>query len=306
MPELPDIELYLGALRERLVGATFESALIKSPFLLRSVEPPLSELYGREVRAFERLGKRIVFDLADEHYMVIHLMVAGRFKWSEKLDAKPPGRGGLAAFRFSTGVLLMTENSKKKRASLHAVVGREKLLDEHDRGGLEIFDIDLKTFKQQLLRERHTLKRCLTDPRAFSGIGGAYSDEIMHRAKLSPIKMNDKLSDDEIARLFDECQAVLKEYTALLVEETKGKFPTKVTAFRPEMAVHGKYKEPCPVCATAVQRIRYADNETNYCPTCQTDGKLLADRALSRLLKKDWPRSLDELDELKADMRRKL
>jgi formamidopyrimidine-DNA glycosylase len=300
MPELPDIELYRGALEARLLGATFEGAMLKSPFLLRSVEPKLDDVYGREVVGIERLGKRLVFALApegeDEIFLVIHLMVAGRFKWSEKKDAKPPGRGGLAAFRFSTGTLLLNEHSKKKRASLHVVRGRDALNAGHDRGGLEVLDVDLETFKARLLEERHTIKRCMTDPRTFSGIGNAYSDEILHRAQLSPIKMNDKLTDDEIGRLYDCTRELLIEWTERLKEEVGDGFPGKVTAFRPEMAVHGKFKEPCPVCGTAVQRIVHAENETNYCPRCQTGGKVLADRSLSRLLKKDWPRSIDELE----------
>jgi len=293
MPELPDITVYVEALAARMVGQPLERMRIAKPFLLRSVDPPISAATGKRVLDVRRLGKRIVVGLEDDLFLVIHLMIAGRLKWLPA-GAKVPGKYGLAAFDFPNGTLILTEAGSKRRASLWLVRGA-KALEQFERGGLEVLDADLDAFSDRLLRENHTLKRSLTDPRLFSGIGNAYSDEILHRAKLSPIKHTQKLTDEEIARLFDATRAILVEWTERLREESGDDFPAKVTAFRDEMAVHGKFGKPCPVCGTPVQRIRYADNETNYCPRCQTDGKLLADRALSRLLKQDWPKSIDEL-----------
>ena len=293
MPELPDITVYVEALRRRVVGQPLEEIRLKTPFLLRTVEPPLADLIGKRVVAVERLGKRIAIESDGELFIIIHLMIAGRLHWKAK-GAKAGGRNDLAAFEFPTGILSLTEAGTKRRASLHLVRGRDGLA-EFSRGGLEPLDATLEDFATRLRSENHTVKRSLTDPRLFSGIGNAYSDEILHRARLSPVKLTSRLGDDEIARLFDATKAILVEWTDRLRAETGDAFPEKVTAFRPEMAVHGRYGQPCPVCGTPVQRIRYADNETNYCARCQTDGKLLADRALSRLLKQDWPRSIDEV-----------
>lgn len=295
MPELPDVTLYLEAIGARTIGHTITGIRLASPFLLRTVEPSVADIAGHRVVGTRRIGKRIVLALDGDLFVVIHLMVAGRFKWDEKPGAKIPGRVGLAGFDFDSGTLILTEASKKKRASLHLVRG-EAALGELDRGGTEPLSTDLTGFTAALTKERHTLKRSLTDQRLLSGIGNAYSDEILHRAKLSPMRRSDQLSDEEMERLFTATRAVLTEWTDRLREETAGGFPEKVTAFRPEMAVHGKYREPCPVCGSKVQRIRYADNESNYCATCQTDGKLLADRSLSRLLKKSWPKTLEELE----------
>ena len=293
MPELPDITVYIEALASRLVGQPLERTRIAKPFLLRSVDPPISAAEGKRVTGVRRMGKRIVLELEDDLFLVIHLMIAGRLRWLPA-GGKVPGKIGLAAFDFPNGSLILTEAGSKRRASLW-LVRDEQALEQFERGGLEVLDSSLVDFTERLVRENHTLKRSLTDPRLFSGIGNAYSDEILHRAKLSPIKHTRRLSEDEIQGLFDATRAVLVEWTERLRRESKGDFPAKVTAFREEMAVHGKFGKPCPVCGTPVQRIRYADNETNYCPRCQTDGKLLADRALSRLLKQDWPRSIDEL-----------
>jgi formamidopyrimidine-DNA glycosylase len=293
MPELPDITVYIEALGSRVVGQPLEGIRIAKPFLLRSVDPSISAAEGKRVTGLRRMGKRIVLELEDDLYLVIHLMIAGRLRWVPA-GGKVPGKIGLAAFDFPNGTLILTEAGSKRRASLWLVRG-EQSLEQFERGGLEPLDADLASFTERLIRENHTLKRSLTDPRLFSGIGNAYSDEILHRAKLSPIKHTRRLSEEEIQRLFDATRTVLVEWTERLRRESKGDFPTKVTAFRDEMAVHGKFGKPCPVCGTPVQRIRYADNETNYCPRCQTDGKLLADRALSRLLKQDWPKSIDEL-----------
>ena len=293
MPELPDITVYLEALESRIVGETLERTRIPKPFLLRSVDPPISAAQGKRVLGVRRMGKRIVVELEDDLFLVIHLMIAGRLHWVPA-GGKVPGKIGLAAFDFTNGTLILTEAGSKRRASLWLVRG-ERSLEQFERGGLEVLESDLAQFTERLIRENHTLKRSLTDPRLFSGIGNAYSDEILHRAKLSPVKHTRRLSDEEIQRLFDATRATLVEWTERLRQESKGDFPAKVTAFREEMAVHGKFGQPCPVCGTPVQRIRYADNETNYCPRCQTEGKLLADRALSRLLKQDWPRSIDEL-----------
>lgn len=293
MPELPDITIYIEALESRIVGQTLERTRIPKPFLLRSVDPPLSAASGKRVTGIRRLGKRIGIELEDDLFLVIHLMIAGRLRWVPA-GGKVPGKIGLAAFDFDNGTLILTEAGTKRRASLWLVRG-EQSLTQFERGGLEVLEAELSEFAERLARENHTLKRSLTDPRLFSGIGNAYSDEILHRAKLSPIKHTTKLTDDEVERLFDATKSILLEWTERLRKESKGDFPAKVTAFREEMAVHGKFGKPCPVCGTPVQRIRYADNETNYCPRCQTDGKLLADRALSRLLREDWPRSIDEM-----------
>jgi formamidopyrimidine-DNA glycosylase len=293
VPELPDITVYIEALESRLLGQPLERIRIAKPFLLRSVDPPISEAAGKLVTGIRRMGKRIVMELDDDLFLVIHLMIAGRLRWVQA-GSKVPARIGLASFDFPTGNLILTEAGSKRRASLWLVRG-EPGLEQFKRGGLEVFESTLTDFSERLTRENHTLKRSLTDPRLFSGIGNAYSDEILHRARLSPVKHTRRLTEEETARLFAATRDVLTEWTDRLREESKGDFPTKVTAFRDEMAVHGKFGKPCPVCATPVQRIRYADNETNYCPRCQTDGKLLADRALSRLLKQDWPRSIDDL-----------
>ena len=293
MPELPDITVYVEALAARVVGQTAEEIRLHTPFLLRTVDPPLAELVGRRVAAVDRLGKRIVFAFDGDRFAVIHLMIAGRLHWRVR-GAKPVKANALADVVFSSGTLTLTEAGTKRRASLHLASARAALA-EFTRGGLEPLDARLDEFSERLRRESHTVKRSLTDPRLFSGIGDAYSDEILHRARLSPVKLTGRLTDDEIAALFDATRHTLVEWTERLRAEAAGEFPEKVTAFRAEMAVHGKFGQPCPVCGTPVQRIRYADNETNYCARCQTDGKLLADRGLSRLLEQDWPKSIDEL-----------
>ena len=293
MPELPDITVYIEALEARIAGQPLERIRIAKPFLLRSVDPPISTAYGKKVVGVRRMGKRIVLELEDDLFLVIHLMIAGRLRW-QPTGTKVPGKLGLAAFDFPNGTLILTEAGSKRRASLWLVRG-ETSLEQFARGGLEVLDATLAQFKERLTSENHTLKRSLTDPRLFSGIGNAYSDEILHRAKMSPLKHTKRLTDEEIATLFAATKEILVEWTQRLRDEAGSNFPAKVTAFRDEMAVHGKFGKPCPVCGTPVQRIRYADNETNYCPRCQTDGKLLADRALSRLLKGDWPKSIDEL-----------
>jgi len=297
MPELPDIVAYLAALEPRVEGRRLEGIRLGSPFLLRSTAPPLPEAEGKRVVGLERMGKRIVLALEGDLFLVLHLMIAGRLHW-RKRGVKVGGRGALAAFDFDDGSLVLTEASKKKRASLHLVRGRGALA-AFDRGGLEVLDSDLARFREALTRESHTLKRALTDPRLFSGIGNAYSDEILHRARLSPAKLTRRLSDEEMARLHAAVVGVLGEWASRLTSEAARAFPEKVTAFREGMAVHGRYGKPCPVCGTPVQRIVYAENESNYCPTCQTEGRLLADRALSQLLRGDWPRTLEELDERK-------
>jgi formamidopyrimidine-DNA glycosylase len=293
LPELPDITVYVEALRRRIVGQPLEEIRLKTPFLLRTVEPPLPDLIGKCVVGVERLGKRIVLEVDDDLFVIFHLMIAGRLHWKAR-GAKGGGRSNLAELEFPTGVLSLTEAGTKRRASLHLVRGRDGLA-EFKRGGLEPLDATVDEFAGRLRSENHTIKRSLTDPRLFSGIGNAYSDEILHRARMSPVKLTSRLSDDEIAGLLDATKTTLVEWTDRLRAEAGDGFPEKVTAFRPEMAVHGKFGQPCPVCATPVQRIRYADNETNYCARCQTDGKLLADRGISRLLKQDWPKSIDEV-----------
>jgi formamidopyrimidine-DNA glycosylase len=298
MPELPDVTIYIEALERRILGQTLQRIRLASPFLLRSVDPPISEAYRRKIIGLQRLGKRIVFALEGELYLVVHLMIAGRFHW-KPAGAKVPGRLGLAAFDFPTGTLILTEAGTKKRASLHLIRGEEALRD-HERGGLEVLDADFASFREALTRENHTLKRSLTDPRLFSGIGNAYSDEILHTARLSPVKRTRQLSEEEIERLYHATQTSLRDWIERLRQESGEGFPEKVTAFRKDMAVHGKYKKPCPVCGSPVQRIVYAENETNYCARCQTSGKLLADRALSRLLKEDWPRTLEEMEDTRV------
>jgi formamidopyrimidine-DNA glycosylase len=295
MPELPDLTVYLEALEPRIGGQPLERTRLASISLLRSVEPPLAAFEGRRVTSLRRLGKRLVFGFEDELFLVLHLMIAGRLRWKER-GAKPPGKIGHAAFDFPAGTLLLTEASPKKRATLYALRG-EAALAQHDPGGIEPLACTREEFAAALRRESHTLKRALTDPHLFAGIGNAYSDEILHRAKLSPVVLTGRLDDATVARLFDAVRETLVEWTQRLREQTGAGFPEKVTAFRPEMAVHGRYRQPCPACGAPVQRIVHAENETNYCARCQTGGKLLADRALSRLLKQDWPRTLEELEE---------
>jgi formamidopyrimidine-DNA glycosylase len=297
VPELPDITIYLDALNARVVGQTLIRARIASPFLLRTAVPRISECEGRKVLELRRIGKRIAFGFEDELWLVLHLMIAGRLHWRAG-STKLAGKQNLAAFEFSNGTLTLTEAGTKKRASLHLMQG-EEALRAIDRGGLEVLDCTLESFSEALTRSNHTLKRALTDPRLFSGIGNAYSDEILHAAKLSPVALTQKLATEEITRLHRATQESLKQWIALLRQQTGDEFPEKVTAFRSEMAVHGKFGKPCPVCGEKVQRIRYADNETNYCPACQTGGRLLADRALSLLLKKDWPKTPEELEGLR-------
>jgi len=303
VPELPDVTVYIEALEKRIRAARFEGLELGSPFLLRSIDPRPETLVGKVVRGTKRIGKRIVIELDEDLFLVIHLMIAGRLHWKPGTSRpKLPGKRGLARFDFSSGSLTLTEAGSKRRASLNLVRG-ESDLARLDRGGLEVLESDLEGFRRALARENHTLKRSLTDPRLFSGIGNAYSDEILHHARLSPVTWTSRLSDEETERLYRATRETLIEWTEELRREAGDDFPEKVTAFRPKMAVHGRYKQPCPVCATPVQRIAYAENETNYCPRCQTGGKLLADRALSRLLREDWPKSLEELEDLKAQRR---
>ncbi len=292
MPELPDVAVYVERLSALTAGSVLERVRIRGPFLLRTVEPPVSDLEGKPVREVTRLGKRIVIGFDGDLFAVIHLMIAGRLHWRERRAALP-GKLGLAAFDFTAGTLLLTEAGTKKRAALHVVRGRDALA-AHDRGGLEVLESSQEEFASALRRENHTLKRALTDPRLLSGIGNAYSDEILHRARLSPVKLTSRVSDGEMQTLHAATRAVLEEWTARIRAEAGEGLPEKVTAFRPGMAVHGRFGQPCPECGTPVQRIVYADNETNYCPRCQTGGKLLADRSLSRLLRADWPRTLEE------------
>lgn len=293
MPELPDILLYLSALGRFIVGHRIERVELRSPFLVRTIEPDLKSIEGRKVLGLRRLGKRIVWELDGDLFLVFHLMIAGRYHW-RKPGARPRAKTDLAAFHFKHGVLMLTEASPKKRASLHVIEGVTGLA-EHDRGGLEVLACTPAEFRRALLCENHTLKRALADPRLFSGIGNAYSDEILHAARLSPVKHTSRLDEEEIARLFAAVQGTLRHWIDTLQAETGDKFPEKVTAFRPRMAAHGRFREPCPVCRTPIQRIVYAENETNYCPRCQTGGKLLADRSLSRLLRDDWPKTVEEL-----------
>ena len=294
MPELPDITIYVDALRSRIGGQVLREVKVASPFVLRSVDPPISAAAGRTVTGIERLGKRIVIGLEGDLWIVIHLMIAGRFRWLPR-EKKPPGKLGLAGFRFDAGTLWLTEAGTKRRASLHLVAGRAALVD-FARGGIEPLKMSRDDFEKRLKSENHTLKRALTDPRLFSGIGNAYSDEILHRARLSPLQLTSRLDASGVSSLYDAIREVLVEWTDRLRAETGDNFPEKVTAFREGMAVHGRFGKPCPVCGTPVQRIRYAENETNYCARCQTGGRLLADRAMSRLLKDDWPRSIDEVE----------
>jgi formamidopyrimidine-DNA glycosylase len=303
MPELPDIVVYLERLRPRVLQQVLETVTLASPFLLRTVDPPLADVEGQRVKELLRVGKRIVFGFDPDLFLVLHLMIAGRLHWKPR-GAKVPAKVGLAAFTFPTGTLLLTEAGSKKRASLHLVRGRTALAAQ-DRGGLEVLEADRRAFRAALVCQNHTLKRALTDPRLFSGIGTAYSEEILHAARLSPLALSQRLDEKEIDRLFEATKRTLVEWTARLRRDVGDGFPEKVTAFREGMAVHGRYNQPCLVCGTRVQRIVYAENETNYCPTCQTGGKLLADRSLSRLLKDDWPRSITELEEREASKRDK-
>ena len=294
MPELPDILLYLRALEPRIVGQRVVGVRLASPFLLRSVNPPLSTIEGRRVVGLRRLGKRVVIEAEGELFLVFHLMIAGRFRWKPP-GAAIPGKVGLLALDFENGTLILTEAGSRRQASLHVVQGPEAL-SQHDPGGLEVLDTPLSVFAETLRRGNHTLKRALTDPHLFSGIGNAYSDEILHAARLSPFKQTASMSDDEIRRLYDSTRTTLSQWTARLQREAGDEFPEKVTAFREGMAVHGRYRQPCPDCGAPVQRVVYAANEANYCANCQTGGRLLADRSLSRLLKEDWPRTLEELE----------
>ena len=294
MPELPDVVVYIEALERRVIGRTLERVRLLSPFILRTAVPPISSVEGKRVLALRRVGKRIVLELEGELFLVLHLMVAGRLRWLSR-GASAPGRITLAVFDFADGSVALTEAGTKRRASLHLVQG-EAALRGFDAGGLEVLQADLAAFAQRLKSENHTLKRALADPRLFSGIGNAYSDEILHRARLSPVAMTSALDDEAVARLFDATRATLADWTDRLRADAGAEFPEKVTAFREGMAVHGRFGKPCPVCGAPVQRIRYAENETNYCARCQTGGRVLADRALSRLLHKSWPRNIDELE----------
>jgi formamidopyrimidine-DNA glycosylase len=302
MPELPDVTVYLEALEPRIRAQVLERAVIAGPSLLRTADPPVQAVEGRRVNALRRIGKRIAIGLEDELWLVLHLMIAGRLHWSEK-PKRPDGRRTLAAFEFDSGCLTLTEAGTRKRAALHIVYGEEGLASL-DAGGIDVMTASHEAFGQALQSENHTLKRALTDPGLFSGIGNAYSDEILHRARLSPVALTSRLSSEETARLHDATKQILEEWIVRLRAEAGGKFPEKVTAFREGMAVHGRYGQPCPRCGEKVQRIRHADNETNYCARCQTGGKLLADRALSRLLGQDWPRTLEELEDRRASLRR--
>lgn len=294
MPELPDITVYIEALETRIVGEPLQQIRVASPFLVRTFEPPLEEVQGKTVHKLRRFGKRIAIGLDDDYWLILHLMIAGRLHWKPP-HAKLAGKSALAAFDFPLGSLVLTEAGSKRRASLHLVQG-EMALAQHQRGGLEVLTSTSAEFAAVLTRRNHTVKHALTDPTLFSGIGNAYSDEILHRAKMSPFLMTLKLDAEEIARLHRAVLDVMQEWIVRLRDEAGGKFPERVTAFRPEMAVHGRFGKPCPVCAAKIQRIVYVDNETNYCPVCQTEGRILADRSLSRLLKDDWPKSVDELE----------
>ena len=295
MPELPDIVVYIEALERRILGHVLERIQIRGPFLLRTAKPPIEAIQGHTAKELRRVGKRIALKFDNDLWLVFHLMIAGRLHWVEK-RLTPDGRRTLAALDFDSGTLTLTEAGTKKRASLHVVDGDEELA-KLDPGGLEVSGATLEEFRAALTASNHTLKRALTDPHLFSGIGNAYSDEILHAARLSPVRLTQRMKDDEIQRLYEAVRHSLQEWTQRLREQTGNKFPEKVTAFREGMAAHGRYGQPCPVCGTKIQRIRYASNETNYCPHCQTEGKLLADRALSKLLREDWPRSLEEMEE---------
>ncbi len=301
MPELPDITIYLEALEQRIIGQPLQRIRISSPFLLRTAVPPIDLVQRKRVLKLRRIGKRIALGLEAEFWLVLHLMIAGRLHWRES-GAKLVRKFGLAAFDFPNGTLLLTEAGTKKRASLHLVEG-EAALRLLDPAGLEVLEASFEQFAKILTSRNHTLKRALTDPTLFSGIGNSYSDEILHRAHLSPVALTQKLSPEQIRSLFENTQGVLREWIGRLRDENSGAFPENVTAFRPQMAVHGRFGQPCPICGSTVQRIRYADNETNYCPTCQTGGKLLADRSLSMLLKKDWPKTPEELEQFRAARR---
>jgi formamidopyrimidine-DNA glycosylase len=296
MPEYPDITVYIDRICHFACDQALRAVRIASPFLLRNADPPIDSIVGMRLRSLERMGKRIVFVFDDDYFLVLHLMISGRLQWRDA-DAKIPGKVGLAALDFDNGTLTITEASSKKRASLHLVRGRDAL-NAFDRGGLEVLEASFEDFRAAMTRENHTLRRALTDPSILSGIGNAYSDEICHRARLSPVLLTEKMSDGELEQLYLATREILTEWAERLLAEAGDGFPKKVTAFHEGMAVHGRYGKPCPVCGTPVQRIRYANNETNYCPECQTGGRLLADRSLSRLLKKDWPRSMDEMDAL--------
>ena len=298
MPELPDIVVYIEALERRILGHVLERLLVAGPFLLRTAIPPIDSAQGHAVKAIRRIGKRIAVGFDNDIWLVFHLMIAGRLHWKER-RVVPDGRRVAAAFHFDTGTLTLTEAGTKKRASLHVVAGEAELA-QVDPGGIDVLTADREQFGTVLTYANHTLKRALTDPHLFSGIGNAYSDEILHGARLSPVMLTQRMKPEEISRLWEATKETLTVWTEKLREESKGGFPEKVTAFRPGMAVHGRYRQPCPRCGTKVQRIRYASNETNYCPQCQTEGKLLADRALSRLLREDWPRSLEELEERRS------
>ncbi|HKQ47269.1 MAG TPA: DNA-formamidopyrimidine glycosylase family protein [Phycisphaerae bacterium] len=296
MPELPDIEVYREGLRRRIVGERLTRFRIISPFVVRTYEPPIEAVDGKRVQDIRRIGKRLVLALDEDLFLILHLMIAGRLRW-EPRQTRPPRKISLAAMHFPRGTLLLTEASKKKRASIHLVRGQTALA-AHDPGGIEPFEVDAATFHDRLVRENHTVKRSLTDPRLFAGIGNAYSDEILHAAGLSPVKLTQRLTGEEIARLYRVTQSTLRQWTDVLLKEFGERFPGpgEITAFRPDFAVHGRFGKPCPACGTKVQRIRYAENETNYCPRCQTEGRVLADRSLSRLLKEDWPRTIEELE----------
>jgi formamidopyrimidine-DNA glycosylase len=296
MPELPDILLYLHALRPRILGYRITRVRLASPFLLRSIDPPLSAVEGRTIVGLRRLGKRIAMELENDLFLVFHLMIAGRFRWKPP-KTRIPGKVGLLALDFDHGTLLLTEAGTRRQASLYVVRG--DTLSDHDPGGLEVTDADLASFRSALVRDNHTVKRALTDPHLFSGIGNAYSDEILHAARMSPFKQTASLADDEVERLYDATRTTLRRWTSTLQEQAGEGFPEKVTAFREGMAVHGRYGKPCPDCGSPIQRIVYAANEANYCPTCQTGGRLLADRSLSRLLRDDWPKTLEELERRK-------
>jgi formamidopyrimidine-DNA glycosylase len=302
MPELPDVELYVHALRPRIVGRYLERVRLGNPFIVRTIEPPISSLEGRQVEHLRRLGKRIVVEFSDDLFLVLHLMIAGRLRWREQRGATIPAKVGLAAFDFEHGTLLLTEAGARRQASIHMVRGAAAL-QAHDPGGMEVLEADLPAFAQHLMRENHTLKRSLTDPRIFSGIGNAYSDEILHAARLSPMKLTSTLNQQEIETLYHATIDTLRSWMERLKEETGDRFPEKVTAFRPEMAVHGRFGKPCPVCGSPIQRIVYARNESNYCSRCQTGGRLLSDRALSRLLREDWPKTLEDLEDRKRAAR---